>query len=173
VLRLVVVAVALVLACGVPEAGQPARGVHERPSPRRPWTRRIGIAFVVVVLTGPPSVDDLRVQAGLAGRRELLIGVKDDQPGVAEFVNGVWSGFDIEIVYLIAEGLGFRRGEIRFLAIESEDRARMQATDSTTTGRCRHGDRRLQHRARPRVDGRRDVPGTVSLHRIVHGHPAR
>jgi len=103
-LRLVAVAVALVLA--------------------------IGIAFVVVVLTGPSSVDDLRVQAGLDGKRELLIGVKDDQPGVAEFVNGVWRGFDIEIAYLIAEDLGFRRGEIRFLSIESEDRARMQATDS-------------------------------------------
>jgi len=61
-LRLVVVAVTLVLA--------------------------IGIAFVVVVLTGPPSVDDLRVQAGLDGKRELLIGVKDDQPGVAEFTDG-------------------------------------------------------------------------------------
>src|SRR4051812_32146256 len=53
-LRLVVVAVTLVLA--------------------------IGIAFVVVVLTGPPSVDDLRAQAGLDGKRELLIGVKADQP---------------------------------------------------------------------------------------------
>jgi glutamate transport system substrate-binding protein len=90
----------------------------------------IGIAFVVVVLTGPPSVDDLRVQAGLDGKRELLIGVKDDQPGVAEFADGLWSGFDIEIAYLIAEDLGFRRSEIRFLSIESEDRARMQATDS-------------------------------------------
>jgi glutamate transport system substrate-binding protein len=90
----------------------------------------IGIAFVVVVLSGPQSVDDLRVQAGLDGKRELLIGVKDDQPGVAEFGNGVWSGFDIEIAYLIAEDLGFRRSEIRFLSIESEDRARMQATDS-------------------------------------------
>ena len=89
----------------------------------------IGVAFVVVVLSGPPSVDDLRVQAGLDGRRQLLIGVKDDQPGVAEFADGKWSGFDIEIAYLIAEDLGFRRGEIRFLSIESEDRARMQATD--------------------------------------------
>jgi glutamate transport system substrate-binding protein len=102
-LRLVAVAVALVMA--------------------------IAIAFVVVVLTGPPSVDDLREQAGLDGKRELLIGVKSDQPGVAEFADGVWSGFDIEIAYMIAEDLGFRRSEIRFLAIESEDRARMQATD--------------------------------------------
>ena len=90
----------------------------------------IGIAFVVVVLTGPPSVDELREQAGLDGKRELLIGVKDDQPGVAEYANGVWKGFDIQIAYMIAEDLGFRRDEIRFLSIESEDRARMQAVDS-------------------------------------------
>jgi glutamate transport system substrate-binding protein len=49
---------------------------------------------------------------------------------VAEYRDRVWSGFDIEIAYMIGEDLGFRRSEIRFLAIESEDRARMQATDS-------------------------------------------
>ncbi|RZU49073.1 glutamate transport system substrate-binding protein [Krasilnikovia cinnamomea] len=89
----------------------------------------IVLAFVVVVFTGPPSVDELRVQAGLDGKRELLIGVKDDQPGVAQYADGRWTGFDIDIAYLIAEELGFRRSEIRFLSIESEDRARMQATD--------------------------------------------
>jgi glutamate transport system substrate-binding protein len=93
----------------------------------------IGIAFVVVVLGGPPSVADLRRQAGLDGKRELLIGVKDDQPGVAEFRARVWRGFDIDVAYLIGEDLGFRRGEIRFLSIESEDRARMQAADADGT----------------------------------------
>jgi glutamate transport system substrate-binding protein len=102
-LRLIAVAVALVLA--------------------------VVVAFVVVTVAGPPSVDDLRKQAGLDGKRELLIGVKDDQPGVAEYRDGIWSGFDIDIAYLIAEDLDYRRSEIRFLSIESEDRARMQATD--------------------------------------------
>jgi glutamate transport system substrate-binding protein len=102
-LRLVAVAVALVLA--------------------------VVIAFIVVTVAGPPSVDDLRKQAGLDGKRELLIGVKDDQPGVAEFRNNQWSGFDINIAYMIAEDLDYSRSEIRFLSIESEDRARMQATD--------------------------------------------
>jgi glutamate transport system substrate-binding protein len=91
----------------------------------------VGIAFVVVVLAGPPSVEELRRQAGLDGKRELLIGVKDDQPGVSErHADGVFTGFDIDIAYLIAEDLGFRRSDVRFLSIESEDRARMQATEA-------------------------------------------
>ncbi|BFU43672.1 transporter substrate-binding domain-containing protein [Krasilnikovia sp. MM14-A1004] len=134
------------LADGGAEAEEEEAAVAEEPAADRILPRRsamavrlvalavalvlaIVLAFVVVVFTGPPSVDELRVQAGLDGKRELLIGVKDDQPGVAQFANGQWSGFDIDIAYLIAEDLGFRRGEIRFLSIESEDRARMQATD--------------------------------------------
>jgi glutamate transport system substrate-binding protein len=90
----------------------------------------LAITFVVVVLAGPPTVDDLRREAKLDGKQQLLIGVKEDQPGVA-FHNpdNSWTGFDIDIAYLIAEDLNFRRSEVRFLAIESEDRARMQATD--------------------------------------------
>ncbi len=104
-IRLVVVAVTLVLA--------------------------VTVAYLLVVVTGPPTVDDLRGRARLDGKRELLVGVKDDQPGVAERdAAGRWSGFDNDIAYLIAAELEFRRGEVRFLAIESEDRARMQATDT-------------------------------------------
>ena len=88
------------------------------------------VAYVVVIVSGPPTVDDLRARAGLDGKRELLVGVKDDQPGIAlRKGDGTWSGFDIDIAYLIAEELDFRRSEVRFLAIESEDRARMQAVD--------------------------------------------
>jgi len=92
------------------------------------------VGYVVVIMSGPPTVDDLRERAGLNGKRELLVGVKDDQPGVAlHEPKGTWTGFDIDIAYLIAEELDFRRSEVRFLAIESEDRARMQAVD--TNGR--------------------------------------
>lgn len=88
------------------------------------------VTFVLVVRSGPPTVDELRRAAGLDDRKELLIGVKDDQPGVA-FHNpdGSWSGFDVDIAYMIAEDLDFRRSDVRFVAIESEDRARMQGTD--------------------------------------------
>ena len=44
------------------------------------------------------------------GWTELAIGVKDDQPGVAYYNTKEhrWSGFDIDIAYMIAEDLGFR-----------------------------------------------------------------
>ena len=91
----------------------------------------VAITFVKLFHTGPPSIDDLRAQAGVDSWQELTVGVKDDQPGVAfhDRANGIWSGFDIDIAYMIAEDLGFRRAEVKFYAIESEDRARMQATD--------------------------------------------
>lgn len=91
----------------------------------------IGIAMAKLLLGGPPSVDQLRAEAGVDTWPVLPIGVKDDQPGVAyhDPRTGVWSGFDIEIAYMIAEDLGFRRGDVRFYGIQSEDRARMQATE--------------------------------------------
>jgi glutamate transport system substrate-binding protein len=89
---------------------------------------------VVAVVAGPPSKDDLLRQAGLTGKRELLIGVKDDQPGIA-LLNpdtGVYTGFDIDIGHLIAGDLGFRSSDVRFISIESEDRERMRAYDPKT-----------------------------------------
>ena len=92
----------------------------------------VAITFVRLFHTGPPSIDDLRTRAGVDSWSQLTIGVKDDQPGVAYYDRGtrIWSGFDIDIAYMIAEDLGFRRSEVKFYAIESEDRARMQATDA-------------------------------------------
>ncbi|MET8152320.1 transporter substrate-binding domain-containing protein [Actinoplanes sp. NPDC049668] len=105
-----------------------------------PW--RLVAVGVVLVLTltffwvwlfhiGPPSVEDLRRAAGVDEWKTLPIGVKDDQPGIAERdpETGAWRGFDIDVAYMIAEDLGFRRDEVRFYGIESEDRARMEATD--------------------------------------------
>jgi glutamate transport system substrate-binding protein len=89
----------------------------------------LGLTMVRLFGDGPPSVADLRAEAGVDTWTELAIGVKDDQPGTAFLdENGVWSGFDIEIAYMIAEDLGFRRSDVRFYGLESEDRARMQAT---------------------------------------------
>jgi glutamate transport system substrate-binding protein len=90
----------------------------------------VAIAFVRLFHTGPPSVDDLRARAGVESWSELAVGVKDDQPGVAylDTKTGIWSGFDIDIAHMIAEDLGFRPDEVKFYAIESEDRLRMQAT---------------------------------------------
>ncbi|MET0415835.1 MAG: transporter substrate-binding domain-containing protein [Actinoplanes sp.] len=91
----------------------------------------LALALVRLFVGGPPSVDELRAQAGVDSWTALTIGVKDDQPGTAyRNADGVWSGFDIDIAYMIAEDLGFRRGQVQFYATESEDRARMQAIDA-------------------------------------------
>ncbi|GGS47846.1 hypothetical protein GCM10010156_03260 [Planobispora rosea] len=78
--------------------------------------------------TGPPTEAELLEQAGLSGRDRLLIGVKDDTPGIAiRKPDGGYEGFDIEIALMIAADLGFRKSEVEFLSIETEDRARMTA----------------------------------------------
>ncbi|MEU3453471.1 transporter substrate-binding domain-containing protein [Micromonospora sp. NPDC006766] len=91
----------------------------------------LAVAVVgVVTATGPPTLADLRRQAGLDGKQELLIGVKDDQPGVSQLMeDGSYRGFDIDIAYMIAADLGFKRRQVRFLPMKSEDRARRQAKD--------------------------------------------
>ncbi|TWJ21600.1 transporter substrate-binding domain-containing protein [Micromonospora endolithica] len=92
----------------------------------------IAVAVVrVIVATGPPTRDELRERAGLTKRDKLLIGVKDDQPGVSQkLTNGTFEGFDIEIAYMVAEDLGFDAPEVTLLAIQSEDRARRQARNT-------------------------------------------
>jgi glutamate transport system substrate-binding protein len=89
------------------------------------------IAAVVVYLQfADPTEADLRADAKLIGKTELLVGVKSDVPGVAQEVRGQFTGFDIDIAYMIAAGLGFSAHEVRFLRIEDEDRSRMFAWDA-------------------------------------------
>ncbi|MDP9796470.1 glutamate transport system substrate-binding protein [Catenuloplanes nepalensis] len=95
----------------------------------------VAITVSLVFLGRTPSVDELRGDAGLNGKQSLKIGVKFDQPGIAERrPDGTFAGFDIEIAYMVAEDLGFRRNEVEFYQIQSEDRERMQAEtpDGTT-----------------------------------------
>ncbi|MFI0417293.1 transporter substrate-binding domain-containing protein [Spongiactinospora sp. 9N601] len=85
----------------------------------------------IVWNTGPPTEAELRERAGLTGKQTLRIGVKDDTPGIAWF-NGktrVYEGFDIDIALMIAEDLGFGKNQVEFLAIETEDRDKMRATN--------------------------------------------
>ena len=109
--------------------------------PRTSRLRQIRLVALTVVLTmlvmamvpivlglGPPTRDQLMERAGMKGKRELLIGVKDDQPGIAQSLGGgLWRGFDIDIAYMIAGYLEFERSQVVLLPIESEDRARRQA----------------------------------------------
>ncbi|WP_435206148.1 transporter substrate-binding domain-containing protein [Micromonospora sp. bgisy143] len=91
----------------------------------------LAAALVPIVLAmGPPTRDELLEDAGLKGKQQLVIGVKDDQPGISQRLpNNVWKGFDVDIAYMIASYLGFDHSQVRFVPIESEDRARRQAQD--------------------------------------------
>jgi glutamate transport system substrate-binding protein len=57
-------------------------------------------------------------------RKKIIIGVKNDQPGIGYYdpQTKSYSGFDIEIAELIAAGLGFGLSQIQFIPIESIDR---------------------------------------------------
>ncbi|MEU7574613.1 transporter substrate-binding domain-containing protein [Micromonospora sp. NPDC049240] len=124
---------------GEPAPAGPAPGASSRAGRIR-QLRLVGLVVVLALLAaalipivlqlGPPTRDDLMERAGLKGKAQLLVGVKDDQPGVSQRLpNDVWKGFDVDIAYLIAGYLGFDRSQVRFLPMESEDRARRQARD--------------------------------------------
>ncbi|MEV4093146.1 transporter substrate-binding domain-containing protein [Streptosporangium saharense] len=86
----------------------------------------------VLWVNGPPTEAELREKAGLFGKEILRIGVKDDTPGIAlqeKTGTRVFRGFDIDIAYMIAADLGYSKDRVAFMAIETEDRARMQARD--------------------------------------------
>lgn len=121
---------------------EPSTPQTASPPPRRgDWLRLYGwlaailaailVGVWILFAAGPPTEAELREQARLTGKKKLLIGVKDDTPGIAfRDETGAFSGFDIDIAYMIAGELGFRPEQVEFLAIETEDRARRQATDA-------------------------------------------
>ncbi|GLY03905.1 hypothetical protein Acsp01_42840 [Actinoplanes sp. NBRC 101535] len=106
-----------------------------------PAARLLALLLVPVVILGVglaemrrdtgPTFDEMIEAAGLAGKATLTIGVLSDVPGVSEYdkTTGLYSGFDIDVAYMIAVGLGYQRSEVRFMPIESKERVRMQARD--------------------------------------------
>lgn len=80
-----------------------------------------------------PTVPELAEQAGLTGKRELLVGVIGDMPGISllDETTGEFTGFDVDIALMVAADLGFRADQVRFLVIDNEDRETMRAHDST------------------------------------------
>ncbi|MBZ6228244.1 bifunctional serine/threonine-protein kinase/glutamate ABC transporter substrate-binding protein [Streptomyces olivaceus] len=57
--------------------------------------------------------------------KRLTIGAKEDQPGLS-FHNkdtDVWSGFDIDIAYALAEKLGYGKDDVDFYAVTTGNRA--------------------------------------------------
>ncbi len=94
------------------------------------------VAFVVLLLvlvaavimdSLDPTEAELKAQAQLTGKYELLIGVADDRPGLSyRLDNGQYEGFEIEIAYMIAAKLGFTPEQVRFLTVKTEDRQTRQ-----------------------------------------------
>jgi len=118
------------------EASGPPRRRRFRRFRLAAWIALVLAAVVVGVsiawVSGPPTEAELREKAGLLNKDRLLIGVKEDTPGIALREPGKtdFTGFDIDIAYMIAADLGFRREEVKFFAIKTEDRARMRARDT-------------------------------------------
>ncbi len=66
----------------------------------------------------------LRMVARDQGKGRIVIGVKDDQPGLGYYdaASKSYSGFDVEIAEMVAAGLGFSRDQIQFVAVTSANR---------------------------------------------------
>ena len=65
-----------------------------------------------------------RMAARDQGKGRIVIGVKNDQPGLGYYDENskAYTGFDIEIAELIAAGLGFSRSQIQFVPVTSANR---------------------------------------------------
>ncbi|ATE54931.1 transporter substrate-binding domain-containing protein [Actinosynnema pretiosum] len=104
----------------------------------RRWRLAALLLAVAVPLAGgywwyreAPTVDDLKQQAGLKGKQELVVGIKTDMPGIGlrDPATGAYSGFDVDITRMIAADLGFQASDVRFVEIQNEDRSRMRGAD--------------------------------------------
>lgn len=60
-----------------------------------------------------------------SARKRLTIGAKEDQPGLSFYDEdtGVWSGFDVDIAYALADRLGYDREEVDFYGVTTANRA--------------------------------------------------
>lgn len=70
------------------------------------------------------QVADSPTFAKMKQRGHIVMGVKDDQPGMGakDPVTGTYSGFDIEIGRLVAAGLGFDPSKIEYKVVQSAGR---------------------------------------------------
>ncbi|MER7658421.1 serine/threonine-protein kinase [Streptomyces albidoflavus] len=56
----------------------------------------------------------------------LRVGVKADQPRLSEkLADGSFEGFDVSMALAIAEGLGYERDDVQFVAVNSDNRSSM------------------------------------------------
>lgn len=88
-------------------------GTTEPASSSNPWTVEEGFT-----LEGSPTFDAIKE------RGKVVIGVKEDQPGLGYFDNVTQerSGFDVDIARWIAASIGFDEEQIQYKAIASANR---------------------------------------------------
>lgn len=141
---------------------------------RRPWSRGalVGLVLVLALVVGlagcadapEGQVDRVRFDvaegvavpgsstfAAMEGRGGVVVGVKEDQPGLGfiDVVTGERSGFDVDVARWVAASLGFDEDDIEYRAIASANREQAIAngdidyyvgTYSITEGRKRQID---------------------------------
>ncbi|WET81852.1 glutamate ABC transporter substrate-binding protein [Amycolatopsis sp. QT-25] len=93
---------------GAPAAGDGAAGTNAASLPTYAVAQNADVA-------GSPTFAKFKARGG------LIIGVKDDQPGLGQKdpTTGKYSGFDIEIARLIAANLGYPEDKITFKPVQS------------------------------------------------------
>ena len=93
----------------------------------------VTVAAVALAGVGPPSVTDLQRQAGLIDKQVLRVGVSGDIPRISQRQpGGSYTGFDVDMAFLVAKTLGFEPRRVEFYEVTPENRSKM-------IGR-RHGD---------------------------------
>jgi glutamate transport system substrate-binding protein len=66
----------------------------------------------------------VRMRQRNQGKGQIVVGVKDDQPGLGYLdpATHTYGGFDIEIAWLVAAGLGFSQDQVEFVTVETHNR---------------------------------------------------
>jgi glutamate transport system substrate-binding protein len=130
----------------VPVPDDEDTGAAGRRTRERAWkdVRLVALLTLVALLAAAgiftwwqqlPSMADLRQEAGLDGRGDLLIGVMDDMPGVSlqDPDTKQYKGFDIDVALMVAADLGFRPDQVRFYTVRNENREKMSVLEDNKT----------------------------------------
>lgn len=86
----------------------------------------IGVGVTLLRSSQDPTVGELRSAAEWDQLRTLRVGVSGDVPNVSEWhANGTYTGFDVDMAYLVADWLGVPRPNVSFYEVTPENRHRM------------------------------------------------
>lgn len=106
------------LAVGLLVGGLALTACGKEGSPNGAGSAPTQTAAADVTVAGSPAFDKMK------SRGKVVIGVKEDQPGLGykDPTTGQYTGFDIEIARLVAAKLGFDTSKIEYKAIPSAGR---------------------------------------------------